>query len=204
MELASSQSSLPNEGLLIRELTHRINNEFASLMSMVSLAAARTASVEAKYTLSAVLERLESHVRVHSALQMPPGRHTVDGSAYLRELCGSISRSKLASRNINCIFVEHPLSLGRQQCWLVGMIIHELMNNAARHAFDKAGGEIRVEVRRTGNLVECEVSDNGTASPLGPRGRGLKIIEDLAASLAACFKQRYGPHGSTSRIVFPA
>jgi hypothetical protein len=38
--------------LLVRELTHRINNEFASAISQLSLAATRTESAEAKIALS--------------------------------------------------------------------------------------------------------------------------------------------------------
>jgi hypothetical protein len=53
---------------LISELTHRINNEFASAISLVSLAA---------------------------ALQMPEHRTRIDVTAYLEQLCLSISRSKL-------------------------------------------------------------------------------------------------------------
>ena len=76
-------------------MTHRINNEFASVISFVSLAAARSANREVKVTLAGVMDLLDNHARVHSALQMPTGDHLVDAAEYLRELCISISRSKL-------------------------------------------------------------------------------------------------------------
>ena len=55
MVLAATKSSLPEERLLIRELSHRINNEFASVVNMISLAAARTANAEARSALAAVM-----------------------------------------------------------------------------------------------------------------------------------------------------
>jgi two-component sensor histidine kinase len=204
MELAVTESSLPEERLLIRELSHRINNEFASVASMLSLAAARAANDEAKSTLSAVLTRLEGYLRVHRALQMPQASDFIDASAYLRELCRSMSWSKLDSRNIELIFAERPLSLQSEQCWILGMIVYELINNAARHAFDEAGGKIRVQIAQLGRFVECHVSDTGTAPVLTRRGRGLKIIEELAARLHGRLEQQFGPHGSASRIIFPA
>ncbi len=78
------------------------------------------------------------------------------------------------------------------------------INNAARHAFDEAGGEIRVQIVRVGRLVECYVSDDGVARVHTRRGRGLRIIEDLAACLQGHFEQKLGPHGSASRVIFPA
>jgi two-component sensor histidine kinase len=204
MVLAATKSSLPEERLLIRELSHRINNEFASVVNMISLAAARTANAEARSALAAVMDRLEGYIRVHRALQMPQSWKRIDAAAYLRELCRSISWSKLDRKNIDLVFSERPLSLKAEQCWLLGMIVYELINNAARHAFDNAGGEIRVEISQAGGVVECLVSDNGIAPFLGRRGRGLKIIEDLAARLAGRFEQQFSAEGSASWVVFPA
>jgi len=204
MELATTQSSLPEERLLISELTHRINNEFTSVVNMISLAASRSTNGEAKSTLTAVMDRLDGYVRVHRALQMPQPGEPIDASAYLRELCRSMSWSKLDQKNIDLIFAERPLSLKSEQCWLLGMIVYELINNAARHAFEAAGGEIRVDVSQAGGFVECHVSDDGTAPFFVRRGRGLKIIEDLAARLDGEFEQQFGPHGSAARIIFPA
>jgi two-component sensor histidine kinase len=202
MELATTKSSLPEERLLIRELTHRINNEFTSVVNMMSLAEARTANTEAKTTLQAVMDRLQGYIRVHRALQVPPAGERVDATAYLRELCRSLSWSKLDEKNIDLIFTERPLHLSSEQCWLLGMILYELINNAARHAFDEAGGEIRVSLTRAGDFVECRVTDDGTAPFFARRGRGLKIIEDLAARLGGRFEQQFGAGGSASRVIF--
>jgi two-component sensor histidine kinase len=204
MNLAATKTMLPEEGVLIRELTHLINHEFASAANMLSLAAARTANSEAKWILIAVQNRLDSYLEVHRALQMPLAGEAVDACAYLRELCRSMSWSRLDRRNIDLVFAEQPLSLKPEQCWLLGMIVYELINNAARHAFDEAGGEIRVEIAQVGRLVECRVSDDGAASASPRPGRGTKIIEDLMARLRGRFKQKFGPYGSHSWVVFPA
>jgi two-component sensor histidine kinase len=204
MELAATKAPRPEERLLIRELTHRIANEFASVANMLSLAALRTASPEAKSVLRAVQNRLDRYLEVHRALQMPIAGKVVDACAYLRELCRSISWSKLDSRSIDLVFTEQPLSLKPEQCWLLGMIVYELINNAARHAFDEAGGEIRVEIAQVGQYVECRVSDDGAASVSARPGRGTKIVEDLTARLRGRFKQQLGPYGSEAWVVFLA
>jgi len=84
------------------------------------------------------------------------------------------------------------------------MIVYELITNAARHAFDKKGGEIRVELLPSGSFVECRVSDNGSAPAEFRPGHGLKIIEALVEGLDGRFKQQFGALGSATVVIFPA
>jgi two-component sensor histidine kinase len=94
MRQLATEQSFPEERLLINELTHRINNEFASAI-LVSLAAVRTSNREVKVALTSVVELLHHYADVYRALQMPEHRTRIDITAYLEQLCLSISRSKL-------------------------------------------------------------------------------------------------------------
>src|SRR5271168_3296943 len=149
------QQPFPEGQLLLSELTHRINNEFASAISVVSLVAARSNNGEVKDALAAVTDCLHNHALVHRALQMPEYRTHVDAAAYLRQLCLSVSRSKLDCKNIRLVLVDHPISMQSDRCWQLGMIVYELITNAARHAFDGRSGEIRIELFPSGSFVEC-------------------------------------------------
>src|SRR5712672_3152487 len=100
LETTSSEPSSFEARLLLREFSHRINNELASAIGMISIAAARSANDEAKVALAAVQDQLQNYVLVHHALQMPEHTSCIDASAYLRQLCLAISRSKLERRGI--------------------------------------------------------------------------------------------------------
>jgi two-component sensor histidine kinase len=95
MRQLATEQSFPEERLLINELTHRINNEFASAISLVSLAAVRSSNREVKVALTSVVELLHHYADVYRALQMPEHRTRIEVTAYLEQLCLSISRSKL-------------------------------------------------------------------------------------------------------------
>jgi two-component sensor histidine kinase len=204
MTRLASQRSFPEEQLLVHELTHRINNEIASVISAVSLAAARSGSREVKVALTGVTELLHRYADVHRALQMPEHLTRIDAAAYLKQLCLSISRSKLDSMKINLVLAARPLSMQSDRCWRLGMIVHELITNAARHAFNGKNGEIRIELLRSGPFVECRVLDNGSAPANVRPGHGLKIIEELVEDLDGRFEQQFGAQGSTSTMIFPA
>jgi two-component sensor histidine kinase len=199
-----AQQPCPVGRLLMHELTHRINNEFASAISVVSLAAARSGNHEVKVALTAVTERLHCYAQVHRVLQMPEHCTRVDAAAYLRQLCLSISRSKLEQEKIRLVLVDRPLSMESSRCWRLGMIVYELITNAARHAFDEGNGEIQVELLPSVSSIECRVLDNGSAPATIRPGRGLKIIEALVEGLDGRFEQQFGARGSASVLVFPA
>jgi two-component sensor histidine kinase len=187
----------------MRELSHRINNEFTSAINLISLAAARSSNSEVKIALNTVNERLHNYADVHRTLQMPEHHTRVDAASYLRQLCLSFSRSKLESNNIKLVLAARPLLMQSDQCWRLGMIVYELITNAARHAFRGTEGEILVELWPAGALVECRVSDNGTGPKRIRPGRGLHIVQELAKRLGGGFEQSFGPHGSTSLLRFP-
>jgi two-component sensor histidine kinase len=193
-----------DEHLLVREITHRVNNELASAIGAVSLTAARSDNDEVKLALSGIMELLYNFARVHRALEMPTTDALLDAAAYMRGLCHCISRSKLDHRGIELVFVESPVQLSAENCWRLGMIASELITNAERHAFHGPGGTIRVELLATGRLLECRISDNGCArGPVNP-GQGLKIVEALARGLNGELFQKFEPTGATSLLVFPA
>jgi two-component sensor histidine kinase len=191
------------ERVLLQELDHRIINEFACAISAVSLAAARTKNEEVKGALSDVAQLLHRYADVHRALQMPEYDTLVDAAAYLCKLCLSISRSKLDYGEIRLVLVAEPLRLEADKCWRLGMIMHELINNAAEHAFASGNGRIRVALASAGAFVECKVQDNGSAAASAQPGRGLKIISELTKGLGGRFEQSFGTGGSTFVVSFP-
>jgi two-component sensor histidine kinase len=195
----------PNLGehVLLHELNHRINNEFAAAIGVVSAAAARSSDQKVKAALTGIRELLHRHADVHRALQMPEDDRPVDVAAYLQRLCVSISRSKLEDREIKLVLSAQSLPLQADQCWRLGMILYELITNAARHAFDSGGGEIRIALRRDGSLIKCMVQDNGSAPARIRPGHGLKIVNELSAALGGRFIARFGPKGSRSLLIMP-
>jgi two-component sensor histidine kinase len=195
--------SFSDDYLLVRELTHRINNEFASMIGLVSLAAARSTGDEVKSALDGVKALLYNHACVYRSLQMPTYSTVMGVSDYIRVLCQSIKRAKLDDRNIELTLVEHPLQMRSERCWRLGMIISELIANSARHAFDGRSGAIRIELSASGPIARCRVTDNGSSSGAPQSGNGLKIIEELARELDGEIVHHFAVDGATSILIFP-
>jgi len=191
------------ERLLLREMSHRINNELASAISLVSVSARRCNNSEARTALAAVQDRLESFARVHHCLQRPEYTTTIDLAVYIHHLCRGISHSKLADKGIELSLSIYPLRMSSERCWLLGMIVFELITNAARHVFDDEAGSIHLEIWPAGASIECRIADNGTSDANPSPGRGLALVTALAGALCGTVDMQFGPNGTATVVSFP-
>jgi two-component sensor histidine kinase len=189
--------------LLLRELTHRINNELACTIGFARLTAAESANDEVKVALAGVIQHVNDIASIYRALQMPIVDDWIDAAGYLRELCKSISCAKLQHNGIDLVFIECPLQLSASRCWRLGMILSELIVNASRHAFRGRGGKIQVELFKRDASVECTVTDNGSGPENIKPGQGLKIIRSLVRELHGTIDHRSGAMGTSAMLSFP-
>src|ERR1700760_4423086 len=163
------------ERTLLDELNHRINNEFASAINFVAVSALRSNDVSVKVALGNVVELLHSLAEVNRALKTPDADVVVDAAEYLHTLCRSMSRSRLDRLGIKLVLATETVWLHSERCWRLGLIVHELITNAARHAlFQEGDGEVEVDLSRAAGFVRCMVADNGLAPANVRSGRGLR------------------------------
>jgi two-component sensor histidine kinase len=189
---------------LLDELNHRIKNELASVINLVTFKAVWTDNVEAKEELSKVVDLLHQHAQVHSILTMPDRDALVDAGEQLRTLGLAISRCKLVRMNIRLVLAAETLPLESARCWRLALAIYELVTNAVRHAcFDGRDGEIKIRLMRAGSWVNCRVTDNGSGLGRIKLGRGLRIVGELASSLGGRIDRTAGPIWNSFSLDFP-
>jgi two-component sensor histidine kinase len=191
------------ERILVHELTHRINNQLTSAINVMTAAAVRADHVETKVALGNVVELLQEQVNVHRVLAIPEDDALVDAAQYLRGLLLSITRSSLEPIGIRLSFQADTLPLEAERCWRLGMAIHELATNSARHAcFDSRAGEIKIKLSLRDQVVNCIIADNGSLSGRLKPARGLGIVRDLIESLGGRLEYGFGPEYSSFLLVF--
>lgn len=191
------------ERLLLRELSHRMSNELTVAIAAVALAVNACSNEESKVALRAMQSRLESQARVHNALRVPECITVIEAAPYINHLCRAISASKLEGRGIDLSLSLDSISMRSERCWLLGMIVSEVLTNASRHAFSERGGSIRLELVCVGSKVECRITDTGTSGDDPVLGTGLGIVQSLAAALRGEIEMRFGVQGSETILHFP-
>ena len=189
---------------LLDELNHRIKNELASVINLVSFKAIWTDNADAKEEQSNVVDLLHQHVEVHSILTMPDRDAFVDAGDQLRKLGLAMCRCKLDRMNIHLLLSIDKLPLESERSWRVALAVYELVTNSVRHAcFDGRDGEIKIKLMRAGSWVNCRVTDNGSGLGRIKPGRGLQIVGDLAKSLGGRMGHTFGTTSTSFALDFP-
>jgi two-component sensor histidine kinase len=189
---------------LLDELNHRIKNELASVINLVSFKAVWTENLDTKEELSNIVDLLHQHVEVHNILTMPDRDALVDAGDQLRKLGLAMSRCKLDRMNIHLLLSTDTLPLESERCWRLALAVYELVTNALRHAcFDGRDGEIKIKLMRAGSWVNCRVTDNGSDLGRIKPGRGLRIIGELAKSLGGRMGHTFGTEWTSFALDFP-
>jgi two-component sensor histidine kinase len=199
----SDPSALEGRALL-DELNHRIKNELASVINLVSFKAVWTDNVEAKEELSNVVDLLHQHAEVHTILTRPDRDGVVDAGEELRKLGLAVCRCKLDRMNIHLLLSADMLPLESERCWRLALAVYELVTNTVRHAcFDGRDGEIKIRLMRAGSWVNCRVTDNGSGLGRIKLGRGLRIVGELASSLGGRIDRTSGTIWNSFSLDFP-
>jgi two-component sensor histidine kinase len=186
---------------LVEEISHRVVNEYAEAISMLALAA-RRGHASARPALTLAADRLRAKAEAHRALLIPLGNGSTDLGSYVGRLCASLSEASLREQGVQLTLKTDEIWLDPARCWRVGLIVSELVRNAARHGPKGEEGAIEVALGRAGGSVRCLVRDNGSAVPDAPEGRGRRLVRILATELGGSIEWRFTQTGSFANLQF--
>lgn len=182
--------ALNDREMLLREIEHRVKNNFASVASLLRFQMREHAGDETiMYALQAALGRVESYATVNSFLYRGSQyTGTVHLPGYLAELCGNLEKSAPTEQSIRITTQIADFVWERDPTIVVGLLINELVTNAYKHAFaGRSEGTIEVVMQGTGDDWSLEVRDDGVGfAGLAQSGSlGVKLINTLSSQLGA-------------------
>ena len=168
---------LRDKDLLMQEVHHRVKNSLQLVRTLLQLQA-RTAEDGVREKLDEAAQRIMTIGAVHQRLYEGGSVVETDAGIYLAGLLDDM-RPMLADDGSRPIVLHaDDIKLPADQVTPLGLIVSELVTNAAKHG----QGQITVTVRRAEPGVEVVVSDEGPGFPDGvmPRGLGMRLITALA------------------------
>jgi two-component sensor histidine kinase len=191
--------------LVIREAHHRMKNTLMLLAASVRMDFRRAGIEE----FPAAVDRFERRVVAFGKLYhlLSGGEHseTISIAGFFEPLCKALSETVLEPAAIRCVAAIQDGKLSATQCHRLGLIVTELVTNAAKHAFpDKKAGLIRVEALHRNRCWCITVTDNGRGTTGSPQGTGGRILASLARSIRAQLHYEACQDGTRVKIVVPA
>lgn len=192
-------AKLDERELLLRELNHRVTNNFAMVASLLQMQGSRTQDMGARTALAMALNRVMSISQAHRNLYVSGGEMSrVDMANYLQDLCRSLAEALFLGEFVALDCESYPASMDRDRAVAIGLVVNELVTNAAKHAFiDGVVGRISVSFQPSDRGWRLTVSDDGKGLPEDyhtiRNGLGRGLVEAFARQAGGVLSVAGGP-----------
>lgn len=192
-------AKLEERELLLRELNHRVTNNFAMVASLLQMQANRDEDPAARAALGKALNRVMSISQAHRNLYAPGGEAaSIDMGTYLMDLSRSLSEALLLGDIVRLECHARSVLMERDRAVAVGLVVNELVTNAAKHAFpDGALGRILISFEPGDGGWRLMVSDDGRGLPpdyaTSRNGLGRGLVEAFARQAGGVLSVAGGP-----------
>jgi len=195
---------------LLREIHHRVKNNFAILVSLINMQKSQSQSEEVKQSLTNLQLRIKTMALVHEMLYRSVDFEKISFPDYVRSVASVVS-STYGRMNVHLDFKMEPIIINIETAIPLGLILNELLSNAYRHAFtsnDSGIVTITFKKNKTANSYALTVADTGTGLPdgfsmEGSKTMGLQIVDILVKQIEAHLQIEQG-NGTSFTINFPA
>jgi two-component sensor histidine kinase len=195
----------PVEELLRIETHHRLMNTFAILGATLEREL-NTSDPRSRVVLDRLVRIIIAHSALHRCFALGTARGPVAIGEYVKNLSTCLSEAVLEPMGVTCEAVADEGSMPAVQAERLGLVLCELVINAAKHGFpNKRTGIVRIEVARHDHGWCCTVTDSGGEVPdaLPASGLGTQILEALVRRLNGRMIVQSTDEGATVTLRFP-
>jgi PAS domain S-box-containing protein len=197
------REALDARELLVREADHRIKNSLQLVGSILALQRTRLATPELRAVLDDAISRVLAVAEAHRALHQSTDLRTVDFGTMLSDLCRhAATLSPTISFTCAC---PTPIDLDTERAIPIGLIVSEVLTNAAKYAYAAEGGPVALSAAAAEGMITITVADQGRGIPESAgngRGIGSRIITSIARQIGATVATASGPGGTVVTLAF--
>jgi PAS domain S-box-containing protein len=202
------RKQLKEKEILLREVHHRVKNNMATIVSLLSLQAGSTELPEVKASLQATISRVESTRVLYDTLLISEDLREISIQPYVNDLIDAILKVFDPEQTIT---IERDIAdfvVSSKLAFSLGIIINELLTNVFKYAFpDHASGVVSLSIGTEGGTVSLIIQDNGVGFDEGTlknesTGFGFTIVQMLVEQSSGTFI-RSNDNGTKIVVRFP-
>ncbi len=206
-ELEIMEGTKQKENLL-KEIHHRVKNNFAILVSLINMQLAQTKNPELLQSLTNLQLRIRTMALVHEMLYRSDDFEKISFPGYLRSLA-SVIAGTYNRREIHLTIEAEEVVMDIEAAIPIGLIVNEILSNAYKHGFpDGRTGQISVSfsIDRENGSYHLVLQDDGIGMPDGMRidqfkTMGLQVVQILCTQIEATLFMVNNP-GASFSITF--
>ncbi len=203
---------LAERDLFLEEFDHRVKNNFMLVAALLDMQRRRAKDADTQEALSSALNRVESIARAHRHLYRGKAASSgdVDMAVYLEELCAALAEALFLRGAITLDCICDHAAIPRDRAVSIGLIVNELVTNAAKHAFSgRESGHIEVRFEAAAPGWRLTVRDDGVGLSARPKprmdgGLGQKLIDGFVRKAGGTAATETGPEGTRVTVALEA
>jgi two-component sensor histidine kinase len=198
--------------LLLRELQHRVMNSLTLLSGLLEMQRRSAKSSVARENLASARDRVIAMGTVYRQLYQTQTLEYVEFSEFLKTICSTSGSAYVGAKRPSIQVEADSLELSSQNAISLGMLTHELITNALKHAFSESqSGSIKVTLKHKKRRgIDLSIADSGRGLPTGFKidsqfsSLGMKIVASTVRQLGGTLEiNRLNP-GTEFVIHLPA
>ncbi len=156
------ENSLREKDILIKEIHHRVKNNFQQIISLISLQTENITDEQVIGIFSDLQSRLLTMSLIHELMYRSENFVGVDIKDYIERLTSHLLNTSAALDRIkvNLNLESHKLDLDSTiPC---GLLINEIITNSIKYAFpNNANGIIDISFKKENDIYSLKISDDG-------------------------------------------
>ncbi len=189
---------LEEKDLILKEVHHRIKNNFAVIRSILRLQALDAPDAVSAGAFKATESRVQSMTVLYQKLYESAGFLEASLRDYLPALTRDIIANFPQASTIGTVFDIEDVRLDAKRLQSLGILLNELVTNSMKYAFEGRGsGAIFVSAERIDGRMVVSIGDDGIGLPEGVEpgassGFGLTLVSVLAQQLQGTLRMERG------------
>ncbi len=203
------RTALQEKEVLLKEVYHRVKNNFQAVSSLLYLQAQNTDDPRIREALGTSRDRIKSMELIHERLYQTENLAEIDFGMVAYNLAADLFHSYGAAGSGIALRIDaKQVLLTAETAIPCALLLNELVSNALKYAFpEERHGEIRIELHERDEDLAIVVSDSGVGFPAGVDFRnspslGLHLVNLLARQLKGTLELERSP-GTTFTLTFP-
>jgi len=201
--------SLKDREVLLKEVYHRVKNNFQVISGLIHMQEDLIDDPKAKALFLELENKVKSIALIHQKLYQSSSLSQIDYGEYLKVILLDVFDSYNVDKNVSLRVNADKALIDLQQAVPCTLIVNEMLSNAFKHAFPGGRkGQIEIGFRtEEGNYI-LSYSDDGVGIPEGmtferTESLGMSLIAGLSRQLRGEIK--IGRKGGTQyTLTFPA
>lgn len=184
---AENEQRIEDLSLALREIDHRTKNNFQLAVGLLDIQGRNATDPLLKSALSRAAARLQAIGSAYRNLALSSADlNVIRLHDYLHDMCDRL-REGLLSPAIMLKLEIAPVAVTHEMAIRIGLIVNELVTNAAKHAFEEGVGTITIKLEGESDGMRLTISDDGKG--FNPDqvsdGLGARLITMLVRQLGA-------------------